>query len=254
MLKLKILACKIFLRELYEVAAHSPHLCDITLLRQGLHNEPEKLRRELQRAIDAVEAEDQPYDAICLAYGLCSNGVAGVRARKTPLVVPRAHDCIALLLGSRSEYQRLFGQLNGGIYWYSPGWIEQTLQPGKERFDIQYADYLARFGEDNAQYLMELEQGWMREYHHAVFVDWPQFDNRAHMAYTQQCADYLGWQCHRAPGSDALLSRLVDGQWDEADFLTVPPGQAIVPSDREDIVCAQTDAPREFVRGMTLNH
>jgi len=38
-------------------------------------------------------------------------------------VVPRAHDCITLLLGSKERYAKLFGE-RPGTYWYSAGWLE----------------------------------------------------------------------------------------------------------------------------------
>ena len=48
------------------------------------------------------------YDAILLGYGLCGNGLAGVTARHTRLVLPRAHDCIGILMGSRGPPPGLF--------------------------------------------------------------------------------------------------------------------------------------------------
>ena len=36
---------------------------------------------------------------ILLGYGLCGNGLDGLSARHTRLVLPRAHDCIGLLMG-----------------------------------------------------------------------------------------------------------------------------------------------------------
>ncbi|MDP7136552.1 MAG: DUF1638 domain-containing protein, partial [Candidatus Poseidoniia archaeon] len=45
---------------------------DIELLEQGLHNEPQRLQRELQEAIDRVEADHPEAQVIVLGYGLCS--------------------------------------------------------------------------------------------------------------------------------------------------------------------------------------
>ncbi|WP_026486656.1 DUF1638 domain-containing protein [Caldanaerobius polysaccharolyticus] len=65
-MRLKVIACKVLLRELYYLAYKSSNIVDIYWLKQALHNEPEKLKKTLQRAIQEIEAEDERYDAICL--------------------------------------------------------------------------------------------------------------------------------------------------------------------------------------------
>ena len=60
------------------------------------------------------------YDAILIGYALCSNGVVGLTSRRIPLVIPRGHDCITLLLGSKELYRDYFDS-HRGIYWYSSG-------------------------------------------------------------------------------------------------------------------------------------
>jgi len=235
-MKLKIIACKVLMREIYYLAYQSSNLVDILWLKQALHNEPDKLRRKLQDAIDSIEAEEESYDAICLGYGLCSNGIVGVKSTKYPLVVPRGHDCITLLLGSKEKYDEIFSKKNGGIYWYSPGWIEHSLQPGKERYEKIYREYAEKYGEDNAQYLMDMEQNWMKEYKNAIYIDWPQLHNDAYICYTKECADFLKWNCDIVKGSDSLLRAMLEGHWDKERFLIVPPGKVIRPTYKEDII------------------
>ena len=238
MMRYRVIACKVLMRELYMLAAHAQSTVEISLMRQQLHNTPDLLRESVQREIDRTEAGDTAFDAILLGYCLCSNGIVGLRAKKTPLVVARGHDCITLLLGSRQRYHELFHGREGGIYWYSPGWIEHTLQPGRERFERVYAEYLSKYGEDNARYLMETEQGWMKKYSCATYVSWPTLWSPGQAAYTRDCADYLGWSYEEYRGDDALARRLLEGDWNEEDFLVVPPGCTIEPSYDERIIRA----------------
>jgi hypothetical protein len=228
-LKLKVVACGVLARELYRIAAAAKSIIDIQLLPQGLHDEPDKLRQRLQQQIDALPEEGMHYDAILLGYGLCCNGLAGITARNIPLIVPRGHDCITILLGSKETYKDYF-DTHGGVYWYSPGWIERSLQPGKERYERTLQQYTERYGEDNALYLMETENSWHKEYSLATYIDWEMPDSEEYKGYARECAAYLGWGYDELPGDKGLLQHLLNGDWNNDEFLTVPPGSIIVPN------------------------
>ena len=42
--------------------------------------------------------------------------------------------------------------------------------PGEERHARLRAQYAEKYGEDNAEYLMEMEQGWFKRYSNAAYV------------------------------------------------------------------------------------
>lgn len=224
-MKLKFIICKVIQKETYWVAARSPNQVDIVLMEQGLHNTPDNLRSEVQKELDKIcDQKGEPYDAILLGYGLCGNGCVGLKAAiKT--IIPRAHDCVTLLLGSRKAYQDYLDS-HRGVYWYSDGWIETNTMPGKERVERLIAEYSEKYGDDNAQYLMEMEQMWLKEYSWATYIDWHLANSKQQQHYTQNCADYLGWKYDYIKGESGLMQKMVDGQWDD-DFLIVNPGQTI---------------------------
>jgi len=90
-----------------DACAHSPYQVDLEFLPQGLHDLGAKAMAEkIQGVVD--RAPEGACEAILLGYGLCGNGLDGLTARHTRLVLPRAHDCIALLMGSRERYQTYF--------------------------------------------------------------------------------------------------------------------------------------------------
>ena len=238
MKRIKVIACKVLMRELYYLAYQSRNVIDFTFLRQGLHDEPKKLTRSLQAAIDAIENEEETYDAICLGYGLCSNGILGIRTKKTPIVVPRAHDCISLLLGSKEKYSELFSAFPG-IYWYSAGWLEHNRKgmPGPDRINTLKQRYLDQFGdEDIADALLETELDWMHRYGHAIFVDWEAFDTQEHKEYTKNCAEFLNWKYLCEPGSPSLLRDMLEGNWNEEKFQFIPPGETLRASFDDKII------------------
>ncbi len=213
-------------REAYYCAARSKNVVDVVLMEQGLHDEPQRLRTEVQKALDnTLDIQKRPYDASLLGYGLCSNGIVGLSA-KILIVVPRGHDCITLLLGSKDKYQEYFDS-HRGVYWYSPGWIESGKQPGKERYEKLLEEYKEKYGDDNAQYLMEVEQNWIKEYNWATFIDWGLTDSSEYKNYTKHCAEFLHWNYGELKGSPSLMQKLIDGDWPESEFLVVKPGQKI---------------------------
>ncbi len=126
-MRLKCLSCEVLARAVYLCAAQSPHTVDIELLRYGLHDAPSDLRVKLQAQIDA--SEGQGYDGIVLGYGLCGKATEGLQAKEVPLVLPRAHDCITLFLGSRQRYQQEFDR-HPGTYWFAYDYVERGKHNG----------------------------------------------------------------------------------------------------------------------------
>jgi hypothetical protein len=208
-------------------------------MEQGLHDKPDRLRTEVQKALDnTCDVQGRAYDASLLGYGLCSNGIVGLSAQ-IPIIVPRGHDCVTLLLGSKDKYQEYFDS-HRGVYWYSAGWIESGKQPSRERYEKMLKEYKEKYGDDNAQYLMEVEQTWIKEYNWATFIDWGFTDSNNYADYTRQCAEFLHWNYDELKGSPALMQRLVDGDWNDGEFLVVKPGRKIKEDlTNEGIVTAQ---------------
>jgi hypothetical protein len=130
------------------------------------------------------------------------------------------------LLGSKEKYQQYFDS-HRGVYWYSPGWIENNVQPSKERYEETLKEYEQKYGKDNAEYLMQTEQSWMKEYNWATYVDWGLADSDRYRQYTKQCAEYLGWNYDELKGEPGLMQRLLDGDWSDNEFVIVKPGQRI---------------------------
>ncbi len=233
------ITCAVLEDELRHLAEALEADVAIEVLEQGLHNEPDRLREQLQAAIDRAEQAYPKARTVTLGYGLCSRGTEGVRTTRCKLVVPRAHDCITLLLGSRQRYQDYVDQ-HPGTYWYSPGWNRCHIPPGKERYQQRHAEYAAKYGEENADYLMQAMEQWYQEYNRATYVDLGIGVTDRDIQYTQDCARWLGWSFDRQHGDPGLLSRLLTGPWPDEHFLTLQPGQMFMLTADERVI-----APRQ---------
>jgi len=237
----KLIACEILYRELCYCTALSKNIIDLEFLPKGLHDLGEqKMSARLQQAIDGVE--DGRYQAILLGYALCNNGIRGLRS-PLPLVVPRAHDCITLLLGSKERYREVFDD-NPGTYFESTGWVErnEAAEGGiAEQLGLarSYEDYARQYGEDNARYLMEVLGDGLHNYSAYAYISSGFGDFRHYERLTEEDARTRGWRFSRLEGSLELLRRLVDGPWDDADFLVVPPGKSPGPSHDAGVLRAE---------------
>jgi len=243
-MRLLALTCEVLARSVYLCAARSPHVVDVRLNRRGLHDDPPNLRTLLQEQIDGV---GPPYDAVVLAYGLCGGAAAGLRAGPIPLVVPRAHDCITLFLGDRARYLAEFTE-HPGTFWYVQDYLERTdegsafagvgaVSDAEAR--ATYQDYVERYGADNADYLMEALGAWGAHYDRAAFVDMKVGDGTVAEVRAREEAERRGWRFERLAGELLLVRRLIDGPWDEADFLTLRPGERLAMSYDERVIVAE---------------
>ena len=244
-MRLKCISCDALARMVYLCAAQSPHQVDVSLLRLGLHRKPVDLQMRLQQEIDATTSLG--YDAIVMAYGLCGRATAGITARDVPVVIPRAHDCITLFLGGRERYKQQHEQFPG-TYWYALDYIERGSQNGEkvvlgaamDGFNIEemFDEYVAKYGKENADYLMEVLGGWQNHYQRAAFIDVGVGNGAKVEDQAREEANKHGWAYERVVGDLILVRRLLNADWQD-DFVVLQPGQKLVMSYDEDILRAE---------------
>lgn len=241
-MRLYAILCEVLARQAYYAAAVSPHVVDIELIDKGLHNEPARLRAHLQARIAAVD--EQGYDALLLGFGLCSHSTVGLHSRHTPLVLPRAHDCITLFLGSKERYGDEF-RATPGTYWYAPDYYERGgNQSGQVALGAAddasiadvYQEYVTKYGQDNADYLMEVMGAWQQHYSRAAYVSPSEMALPDYRPAVREIAARRGWAFQELAGSLVLVRGLIDGQWPPEDYQLVPPGEMLVATNDEHIM------------------
>ena len=230
-MRFRLIACEVLLREFSDALARSPHTVDAEFLPKGLHDQGgAAMRDELQRRVDLVDPET--YDATLIGYALCGNGLSSLTARATPLIVPRAHDCITLLMGNRERYAYEFAA-NPGTYYRSTGWLERGF--GLQQLPSLDA-LIAKYGEDNGRYLWSEYHSYQHNYSRLVFIETGLEPDGSFEQQARDEAAAKGWTFARIQGSLALFNQLLSGDWPGADFLTVPPGRSIAATYDEGII------------------
>ena len=233
-MRLKVIACEVLMREICYCTALSLHTIDLEFTEKDSHDQVELLRNEVQEKIDATGEGE--YDAILLGYGLCGNGTVGLKARHTPLVIPRAHDCCTLFLGSRLKFEELFsgspsqpfsslGYMERGDSYVRNSTLKQTLG-----LDRTYEDYVAQYGEENAKFIMEtLHPTFLLENHgeKVVYIEIPETAQADASRRFREKAEADGKEFVKVDGQIGLIRNLLNGNWNNGDYLLIPPGHVL---------------------------
>jgi len=185
----------------------------------SLHNTPKKMVAALQERVDALA---EPSNVI-VGYGLCGNGLVGVKSREHTLIIPRIHDCVAMFLGSHQRYlQRFFA--NPNTYYLTKGWIDAKDEPLTD-----YLDYVKEFDEETADYLVEMKY---RHYRKLCMIGFSEVDldswRPAAMKVAEFCKERFGMEYEEVIGTTELIEALLaePAHLEEGNdaFVVVPPG------------------------------
>lgn len=214
----QIIACRSLQPEIDHLLTEArDHVIRVTYLEQALHRTPDQLPHVIQAAIDDVSDD---VSTIVLGYGLCANGIVGVKAPAQGLIIPRVHDCIALFLGDRNVYLDAFKK-NPGAYYLTPGWVAE----GKDPLGFMENDYVPRVGREEAEWAAREE---LKHYTHIILIN---TDNGGDQTALKQRAlsnaRFFKKTFEEQAGTGAYFRKILFGPYDEKDFVIIPPGETV---------------------------
>lgn len=211
-----VVACSVMSLELEAVIGDRP--IELHLLEQGLHNTPKIMPGRIQDKINEILAAGPK--RIMLGYGLCSNGIVGVGGGASPLVAPRCHDCISLLLGSAQRYQEVFRQYPG-TFFLTAGWIKEQDDP----LACVENKYAPRLGLKKAMRGMELE---LANYKHICYIDNGVGDVENARARTREnCRAFKKNYLELSGTLDYFKALVSDRPQPSGAFISLAPGERI---------------------------
>lgn len=145
------------------------------------------------------------YDAVLLPDGAAALDDDGLACGDIPLILPRVHNCVSLLIGAHA-YRRIFCEYNGGVCWYLPsGRRELYFSPSADCACLCYiADTALGIRDDSVA---------------------------ARAAAQRSERDFFS-----AESDIEILHRLLWGDWDDVSFQTVEPGGVAVTTSTRELV------------------
>lgn len=209
-----VIACRVMEPEL-EALRKDLRDVEVCYLEQSLHRTPQNMASRIQEVLDQIPVDAQK---VILGYGLCSNGIVGVVAPPQGLIVPKAHDCIALLMGSLQAYKRAFRE-RPGTYYLTPGWVAQ----GKDPLGI-LQEYTEKYGEETARWVIDEE---LKHYTHIALIDTGIGDLEELRKRGRENARVFKKEYTEIKGDMAYLMKLVQGPYTREDFFFFSPGEKI---------------------------
>ena len=232
---LKFICCDVFARIAASLAASSPHIVDVDFVPMMAHTDPEELKRLISEKISNSTSESsRPYDAVILGFGLCGNAVIGLSC-PLPMVIPRAHDCCTIHMGSKENFLAEFGN-SLSMKWGSTGYHERTRaidstysfsdQLDNYKTSAEYMGYLEQYDEETAEYLWQTLHPKLDSKESVyIKIDGYEFSD-SYECYKSEM-DKADISLKSVDGNVSLLKALTDGEWDDERFLVIPPGKAI---------------------------
>jgi len=208
-----VIACNIGKEELIHVQSEGT---SFAFLEQSLHRTPQNMKGAIQEEID--KAKNWDGDQIVLAYGLCSNGILGIRASRHPLLIPKVHDCITLFLGSHDRYMEEHHK-EPGTYYLTKGWIEEKKSP----LGI-FEEYCQRYGKETAEWVIREE---LKNYTRIALVESELGMGESHRRHAQENARFLNLKYEEIKGSLEFFRKIIRGPWDK-DFVVLKPGEEAI--------------------------
>ena len=86
-----------------------------------------------------------------------------------------------------------------------------------------------KYGEDNADYLIEIESSWENNYSTLGYIHSKIYDSEENLLRTKQEAADRNWNLREVDDDLRLLRMMTDGTWNDREFLILKPGERIAP-------------------------
>ena len=205
-MRIGIIYCETLRSEIQTLAGKIPEVIHLIEMPWGLHINPDELLAEVRRQIEDLQ---ESVDVIVLGYGRCQSLDQLGENFKVPVLLPKADDCIGVLLG-QEQYEKEILNIPG-TWFLSPGWTRMGTE------FVFHELQLSRVGHkdiDPLQLARRLLDGFSR----ALYIDIPSCgENEGLRLKAQKIAEDLGLRLEETKGSCDMLKKVIRQALDVAN-------------------------------------
>ena len=182
---------------------------DVKWIESGLHNYTQKLHDRLQQAIDEITECGR----VILVFGRCGDSISNLKNGNFEMIVPKAEDCISLLMGSderRRDYSR-----EHAAYYLTDGWIR-----GERNIWMEYLYSVEKYGEATAKNIAKM---MYCNYRTLALLDTRINPISQLMEKNRDIEETLELERKVVPAELTYIRELLTGPWDTTRYEIVPP-------------------------------
>lgn len=182
---------------------------NVKWIESGLHNYTQKLHDRLQQAIDEIT----DCDRVILVFGRCGDSVQNLKNGDFEMIVPKAEDCISLLMGS-NERRRDYSKEHAA-YYLTEGWLR-----GERNIWVEYLYSVEKYGEETAKSIAKM---MYCNYRTLALLDTGIDPIGELMEKTREIEETLDLKREVVPAELSYIRELLTGPWGAERYEIVPP-------------------------------
>jgi len=209
-----LIACGMIQDEVKLAMKNTGITYDTVWMSSDLHSNPDFLKDELQKQIDA----NQDYEMILLAYGNCGKGLVGLVSEKTKLAFLRTEDCIQMLLHKNKDLKNLRGE----TYFVTKGWME-----AKKSLKEEYHHAINKYGPKRAEMIMKI---MFSNHQSLIMIDSGAYDLENWIHCARHLGQVLKLDFTTTQGDVDLLEMFLSLNWNH-QVVVISPDNTITADD-----------------------
>lgn len=233
--------CEVLEEYIMSAYKGAPFECIFDKIPKDMHTNPVLLNKELKKRLSAADKipttpNADGIDGVILGIALCGGALEGIFSLNHRLIIPKAHDCISFFLGSGKRYNELFYKYGGKAFWFTTSFLKQDYLPTKKHFSKLKSEYIEKFDEESADYLIETEIDSLSQYKYIVKIDNLDKPDIELAKAAKECESEYGWKLCEFSTDLSLFNAILNGNWNEEDFLIVPAGKTVIKTNDKNII------------------
>lgn len=198
-----LLACQTIEKEVLSINEEINFQGTIHFMPKNLHTDPKKLKAYLQDFIDSTYNVDE----FLICTGSCGGGTENLKATNGRVIIPKAGDCLDLLLSSDKKSPRSMSSM-----FFTKSWVDYIKDS-----PLDFLKKVEEVGEDQAVQ-------FVRKIYASIdainIIDTGTYDLEEVTSYLEPLVEATDLELNILKGQCRLIKKLMTGPYDQ-DFIVI---------------------------------